>query len=105
MSEAPGEAETAGEPARALLLRADQRGHRGEMVGIGRVAQAEDDCDHDDDRDRCPVRGPCDSLVEPEHHAIPGSARAVIVRPSPMMTSALTAGSRRTMRPSKLRRP
>src|SRR6266568_5279221 len=100
--QAPREAETARELRRALLLRADERGHRGEMVGIGRVTQAEHDGGSDDDRERRPVRRIRDPLVEPEHQAIPGSARAVMVRPKPMMTSALTAGSRRTRRLSKL---
>src|SRR5712691_512006 len=102
--QAPREAETAGEPRRALLLRADERGYRGEMVGIGCVTQAEHDGDGDNDRERRPVRRARDLLVEPEHHAIPGRARAVIVRPRPMMTSALAAGSRRRRRLSKLRR-
>src|SRR5439155_19272215 len=43
MSEPPGEAEAAGEPSGALLLRPDERGHGREMVGIGRMTQTEHD--------------------------------------------------------------
>jgi hypothetical protein len=37
------------------------------VVGIARVAEAEHDRDHEDDRERAAVRERCDPIVEPEH--------------------------------------
>lgn len=55
VAEPPEEAEPPGAPAGTLVPAGDERRDRGEMVGIGRVAEAEQDGDRDHDPDGDPV--------------------------------------------------
>ena len=67
VTEAPCEAEDPGAPRSAARAREDQGRHGREVVGVGRVAQAEQDGDEQRDRNRAAVAEPCDRVVEPEH--------------------------------------
>src|SRR5438093_4080983 len=72
------------------------------MVGVGRVAEAEQDGDAGDQQERGAVGEMGDAVVEPEHQVTLGSARAVIAKPRPSTTSALPAGRIRSRPLSKL---
>ena len=67
MAEAPDEAEPRRGALRPLLPGGDQRRHGGEVVRVGRVAQAEQHGDAADDEERGPVREVRDPVVEAEH--------------------------------------
>ena len=96
MADSPGEAEPRGEPRRPLAAGGDQRRHGGEVVRVGRMAEAEQDRHADDGEQGGAAREVCDPVVEPEHLYVTfGSARRVIARPRPRTTSALIAGRRR----------
>ena len=113
--EAPERAEPGRCPAGALLPGGDECRDRGDVVGIRRVAQAEQGRDEDHDEDGAAGREDGDRVVEPEHvsyspfppvgsvphQTTPGRARTVIATPTQRITSALTAGSVFTIRPSK----
>src|SRR6185312_4805161 len=86
----------AGDPC--LATRNECR-HRSEVVRVGRVPKAEQDCNEQDEPDRRPVGESRDPAVQ--HHSTPGSARVVMARPSTRISAALTAGTARTIRPSK----
>ena len=106
VTDAPRQAEPCGGGAGPPVRAGDERRHGGEVIGVGRMAKAEQDPDEQNEPDRGAVRerGP---VVDAEHpgilsYVIEGSERTVIARPSAMMTRALTAGRARTSRPSKL---
>ena len=117
VAEAPPGAEPRGRPRRTLAARRDQRRHRGDVVGVGRVPEPEEHRDEEDDDDRRPVGEACDPVVEPEHapgspappdrfaQTTPGTARAVITMPTPRIRAALTAGNARATGPSRESRP
>ena len=67
VAQPPSEAQAPGAARAALLVGGDQRRDRGEVVGIGGVAQPEEDGDgaHHQRGASVPERG--DLLVEPEH--------------------------------------
>ena len=105
MAEPPEEAEARGGTRRALARAGHQRRDGGEVVGVGRVAEAEDDRDDGDERQLAAVGERCDPAVESEHGQLTfGTACTVIARPAARMTRALAAGSSRISGPSKLRR-
>ena len=81
VAEAPGEAEPRGAPrARRSRAGGDQRRHSGEVVGVGRVAEAEQDRDARPRRARvAPSENVCDPVVESEHRQLTfGRARTVM---------------------------
>ena len=88
---------------RAGLVRGERR-ERGEVVRIGRVAQAEQDGDERDDEQAGADGLRRHVVVETEHvssfQASWGSARAVMTTPSTRTTSALRVGSARMTGPS-----
>ena len=61
------EAEPRGGARRPLAAGGDERRHGGEVVRVGRVAEAEQDRDADDDEQRGAVREVRDPVVESEH--------------------------------------
>jgi len=65
VAEPPGEAETRGGARSAIATARDQGRDRRQMIRVGRVPKAEDDCDDDDQREGRPVRELCDPVVEP----------------------------------------
>src|SRR3954453_7578796 len=104
VAEAPDEAEPGRASRRALLAGCDERRHRGEVVGIRRVAQPEHERD-DDDHEQCRAIGHSgDPVVEAEHHVTFGIAWTVISTPAMRITAALSAGSPRSTRPSNFAR-
>src|SRR5438105_1055170 len=105
MAEPPGQAEPRCATGCALPAGRDHRRDRGEMIWIARVPQAEEHRHTDDDQQRRPVREGGDPVVEAEHRYLTlGRAWSVIPTPAARITSALTAGSSETRRPSKLSR-
>ena len=56
MAEAPPDAERGRAAPRPFAARGDQRRDRGDVVGVGRVAQAEQHRDEEDDEDRAALR-------------------------------------------------
>ena len=89
----------------AVATGNDQRRHGGEVIGIARVPQTEQNGDCGDDEERRAVRDGRDLVVEPEHRYLTlGSAWSVIATPATRITTALRAGSRETSLPSKLNR-
>jgi hypothetical protein len=68
---APPQAEASGRGGRALATGRDERRDGSDVVGIGRVPQAEQHGDEQDDRDRRPVRHSRDPVVQPEHLSAP----------------------------------
>ena len=64
--EAPRETEPGGRLRRALLGAGDQRRDGGEVVGVGRVPEAEQDSDEGDHEQRRPVGEARHPAVEPE---------------------------------------
>ncbi len=67
MAEPPRRSEPGGCARRTFSPRDDERRDRGEVVGVGRVAQTEQRRDQHDDQDRPLVGDSCDPFVEPEH--------------------------------------
>ena len=65
--ETPPGAERGRPAAGVLAAGGHQRGHRGEVVGVGRVPQPEQGRDEEDDQDRAAVRERGDVVVESEH--------------------------------------
>jgi hypothetical protein len=96
VARAPGEAERR-RPARAAgPVAEDQRRDRGEVVGIRRVAHAEQQRDEDRDEEPASSAGVGDPLVEPEHGYCAILAAATAAWPNAMPPSL--AGSRRGTR-------
>ncbi len=67
MAEAPERAEPRRGPARAFAPRGNQGRDGRDVVGVGRVAQAEEDGDEDHDSHGGSVREACNCVVEPKH--------------------------------------
>ena len=63
MPDAPPHPEVRGCRRRALTPGGDERRDSRDVVGVGRVPKAEQHRDEEHDRDRRPVRQPCDPLV------------------------------------------
>jgi hypothetical protein len=68
--------ELPGTPRRVLASARNQRGHGSEVIRVGRVAQSEQNGDHENDPDRGASRQRGDSLVEAEY-------RITFARPNP----------------------
>src|SRR5262249_16119503 len=102
---ARGEAEGSRRAGGALPGAGDQGRDGREVIGVGRVAEAEHDRDEADERERRAVGERGDPAVESEHGQLTfGTARRVMASPAARMTSALAAGKSRTSGPSKLTR-
>jgi hypothetical protein len=67
VAEPPGEAESPGAASPSFLVRRDQRADRREVVGVGRVAQAQEHRNDDDHEQRRSVRERGHPVVESEH--------------------------------------
>ena len=67
MSEPPREAELRRSAGGSVPAGGDQCGHRGQVVGVAGVPQAEENRDGDNDEQSGPVREPGDPVVEAEH--------------------------------------
>src|SRR5262249_16936195 len=105
VAEAPREAEASRRAGGALTGAGDQGRDGREVIGVGRVAQAEHDRDEADERERRAVGERGDPAVEAEHGQLTfGTARRVMASPAARMTSALAACKSRTSGPSKLTR-
>src|SRR5439155_22622345 len=92
------------ETRRSAAAVGDERRHGGEMIGIGCMAEAEDNRYGDDHEERGAVREVNEPRVEAEHqtHTFP-TARTTMPTPARTITAALTAGrtAARRPRPSK----
>ena len=76
MAEPPGHAEPP-RPARAVLgIGRDQRRDRGQVIGVGRVPQAQHQRDHQHQRQRLAAGQLRYPLVKPEHPDVPPPRRA-----------------------------
>jgi hypothetical protein len=67
--EPPREPEPPGAAHAAVGLGRDQRGDRGEVIGVGRVAQPEQQRDHEHQAEGLPVRQLGDPRVKAEHQS------------------------------------
>ena len=70
MAEAPERAEPGRSPAGALLPRGNERRDGGDVIRVGRMAQAEQHRDEEHDDDGSAVRETCDRVVESEHEVV-----------------------------------
>ena len=75
MAGAPGEPEPGRPARRPIRLRREQRRDGDEGVGIGRMAQAEQERDPEDDGQPTAGAESRDQLVEPEHASPRGKGR------------------------------
>src|SRR6266404_4412485 len=83
----------------------DERRHGGEVVGVARMAQAEQHGQREHEQQGGPVREMDEPVVETEHHMLTfGKARATIATPARTMTSALSTGRTFTTRPRPSKR-
>ena len=67
VTDAPPGTELRGGASDPLAPRCDERRHRRDVIGVGRVPETKESRDEEDDSERGSVGETCDPVVEPEH--------------------------------------